>query len=168
MGTNSKLHVQFTDRHWVGLGSNGDTFSDRGYQNTWEVSCAQAGSSGLLVNYTGGNVGASFGTGTPASRAKTFLGQVEPVLPGISKKFNGRAAIDFWPGNPWTKGSYAYWKVGQYTKLAGVEREVEGRLGACHFAGEHTSVDFQGYLNGAVETGQRVADEIVASLTARR
>ena len=168
MGTNSKLHVQFTDRHWEGLGSNGDTFSDRGYQNTWEVSRAQAGNSGLLVNYTGGNVGASFGSGTPASRAKTFLGQVEPVLPGLSKKFNGRAAIDFWPGNPWTKGSYAYWKVGQYTKFAGVEREVEGRLGACHFAGEHTSVDFQGYLNGAVETGQRAADEVVASLTARR
>jgi monoamine oxidase len=45
-----------------------------------------------------------------------------------------------------------------------VEREVEGRLGACHFAGEHTSVDFQGYLNGAVETGERAANEILADL----
>lgn len=159
MGTNSKLLLQFTDRHWVGLGSNGETFADTGYQNTWEVSRGQPGTSGLLVNYTGGNYGATFGSGTPASRAQQFLAQIEPVLPGLSAKWNGKASIDFWTGYRWTKGSYSYWKVGQYTKFAGVERE---RQGNCHFAGEHTSVDFQGYLNGAVESGERVVNEILA------
>ena len=43
MGTNSKLHVQFLNRHWESLRSNGDTFSDRGYQNTWDVTRAQGG-----------------------------------------------------------------------------------------------------------------------------
>jgi monoamine oxidase len=42
------------------------------------------------------------------------------------------------------------------------ERE---RQGDCFFAGEHTSVDFQGYLNGAVETGERAAGEILDDLT---
>ena len=162
MGTNSKLNVGFTDRHWVGLDNNGDTTADTGYQNTWEVSRAQAGRSGILVDYTGGKVGASFGSGTALSRAKSFLGQLEPVLPGITKKFSGKAVLDFWPGYEWTKGSYSYWKAGQYTKFAGVEREVEGRTSACHFAGEHTSVDFQGYLQGAVETGARATGEILA------
>jgi monoamine oxidase len=161
MGTNSKLHVQFTSRPWRGLGYNGETFSDRGYQNTWEVSRAQAGASGILVNYTGGKVGASFGSGTPESRALQFLAQAEPVLPGITNAYNGRAAIEFWPGYEWTRGSYSYWKVGQYTKFAGMEGR---RQGTCHFAGEHTSIDFQGYLNGAVETGERAASEILADL----
>ncbi|HYN87836.1 MAG TPA: NAD(P)/FAD-dependent oxidoreductase, partial [Ardenticatenaceae bacterium] len=161
MGTNSKLHVQFTDRHWEGLGCNGDTFADTGYQNSWDVSRAQAGASGILVNYTGGNVGASFNRGTPSSRAQQFLQQIEPVLPGISAKWNGRATIDYWTGYEWTRGSYSYWKVGQYTQFAGVEREQQGN---CHFCGEHTSVDFQGYLNGAVETGERVASEVLADL----
>jgi monoamine oxidase len=161
MGTNSKLHVQFTSRPWRGLGYNGETFSDRGYQNTWEVSRAQAGASGILVNYTGGKVGASFGSGTPESRALQFLAQAEPVLPGITDAYNGRAAIEFWPGYEWTRGSYSYWKVGQYTKFAGMEGR---RQGTCHFAGEHTSIDFQGYLNGAVETGERAASEILADL----
>ncbi len=159
MGTNSKLHVQFTDRHWTTLDSNGETFADTGYQNTWEVSRAQAGAAGLLVNYTGGNYGASFGSGTPTSRAQQFLSQIEPVLPGISAKWNGKAFIDYWLGYRWTKGSYSYWKVGQYTKFAGMERQ---RQGNCHFAGEHTSIDFQGYLNGAVESGERAAGEILA------
>jgi monoamine oxidase len=161
MGTNSKLHAQFNTRHWESLGSNGDTFADTGYQNTWDVTRAQSGRSGILVDYTGGNVGASLGSGTPESHAKRFLGQLEPVLPGISARYNGRATLDFWPGYRWTRGSYSYWKVGQYTKVAGVERE---RQGNCHFAGEHTSVDFQGYLNGAVETGERAANEILADL----
>lgn len=159
MGTNSKMHVQFTDRHWVGLGCNGETYADTGYQNTWEVSRAQAGTSGLLVDYTGGIIGASFGSGTPSSRAQQFLNQIEPVLPGITPKWNGKATIDYWQGYPWTKGSYSYWKVGQYTKFSGMERE---RQGNCHFAGEHTSIDFQGYLNGAVESGERVVDEILS------
>jgi monoamine oxidase len=159
MGTNSKLHVQFSSRFWRTQGSNGDTFADTGYQNTWEVTRAQPGKSGILVDYTGGKIGASFGSGTPESRAKQFLAQLEPVLPGATKAWNGRAAVDFWPGYEWTKGSYSFWKVGQYQRFAGMEGR---RQGNCHFAGEHTSIDFQGYLNGAVETGQRAAGEILA------
>jgi monoamine oxidase len=165
MGTNSKLHLQFTERHWSRqLGCNGETFADTGYQNTWEVTRAQAGTPGILVDYTGGKIGASFGTGTATERAQQFLAQLEPVLPGITAKWNSKATLDYWTGNPWTKGSYSYWKVGQYTKFAGVEREREGRAQNCHFAGEHTSIDFQGYLNGAVETGQRAANEVIAAL----
>jgi monoamine oxidase len=61
----------------------------------------------------------------------------------------------------WTKGSYSYWKVGQYTQFEGAERQPEGNF---HFAGEHTAIDFQGYLNGGVESGERAAGEILAAL----
>jgi monoamine oxidase len=161
MGTNSKLHLQFTSRHWESLDCNGETFSDRGYQNTWDVTRAQPGASGILVDYTGGLVGASFGSGSPQQRAQQFLAQIEPVLPGLTAKWNGRATVDFWLGNRWTRGSYSYWKVGQYTRFAGVEGRPEGN---CFFCGEHTSIDFQGYLNGAVETGERAAGEVLDSL----
>jgi monoamine oxidase len=161
MGTNSKLHVQFDTRYWYPLGLNGDTFADTGYQNTWEVTRAQGGRSGILVDYTGGLVGASFGTGTPEQRAEQFLAQLEPVMPGITPHWNGRATVDFWPDYEWTRGSYSYWKVGQYTSFAGIEGRQEGNA---HFCGEHTSIDFQGYLNGAVETGERAAAEVIRDL----
>jgi len=161
MGTNSKLHVQFRSRHWESLDCSGETYSDRGYQNTWEVTRTQSGSSGILVDYTGGTVGASFGSGTPQQRAEQFLAQIEPVLPGLSAEWNGRATLDFWLGNRWSRGSYSYWKVGQYTRFAGIEGVPEGN---CFFCGEHTSIDSQGYLNGAVETGERVAGEVLDSL----
>lgn len=161
MGSNSKLHLQFTRRHWVALGNNGDTYADTGHQNTWEVTRAQAGPSGILVDYTGGNLAGTFGGGTPAQRAQQFLAQIETVLPGLTATWNGRATIDFWPGQPFSLGSYSYWQVGQYTRFAGVEREQQGNA---HFCGEHTSIEAQGYLEGAVESGQRAAGEVVADL----
>jgi monoamine oxidase len=161
MGTNSKLHVQFDQRHWNDIGSNGETFADTGYQTTWDVSRAQPGTSGILVDYTGGDIGASFGSGTPKKRAQQFLTQIEPVLPGLSQHWNGKATVDYWAGNEWTRGSYSYWKVGQYTSFAGIERRQEGNA---HFCGEHTSIDFQGFLNGAVETGERASHEVIDDL----
>ena len=162
MGTNSKLQLQFTDRHWRPLGGNGDSFADTGYQSTWEVTRAQPGTRGILVDYTGGRIGARFGPATTAADyARRFLAQIDPVLPGLAAKWNGKVTLDSWKEHPWTRGSYSYWKVGQYTAFSGVESEP---VGTCHFAGEHTSQDFQGYLNGAVETGQRAAAEILAAL----
>jgi monoamine oxidase len=161
MGTNSKLNVGFSRRHWRTLGFTGDSYADTGYQSTWEVSRAQPGTSGILVDYTGGKIGTTFATGTPQDLAKRFLRQIEPVMPGITAAWDGHATVDCWPTYRWTKGSYSYWKVGQYTRFSGAESEASG---SCHFAGEHTSQDFQGYLNGAVESGERAAGEVLAAL----
>ena len=83
------------------------------------------------------------------------------MLPGLSSQWNSRATVDWWAGNSYSLGSYSYWKVGQYTRFAGVEREPQDGV---HFCGEHTSIDAQGYLEGAVETGERAADEIMSAL----
>ena len=123
------------------------------------MSRAQPGAAGILVDYTGGRIGASFGSGTPDTRAKRFLAQIEPVLPGITNAYDGRATIDFWTAYKWTKGSYSYYKVGQYQKFGTAESDIAN--GNCHFCGEHTTQDFQGYLNGAVFTGMRVAAEVL-------
>jgi monoamine oxidase len=163
MGTNAKLHVGFSRRLWREQGCSGETYADLGYQNSWEVTRGQPGTAGVLCNYTGGTVGAAYTTAlTPQQHAARFLRQAEPVLPGLAGVWDGRTAtLDHWPSYRWTLGSYSYWKVGQYTAFGGAEGR---RSGTCHFAGEHTSQDFQGFLNGAVETGQRAAAEILGDL----
>jgi len=161
MGSNSKLNVQFDSRPWSALRCNGETYSDRGYQATWDVTRAQPGAAGILVDYTGGQIADTFANGTPEEHAAEFLAQIEPVLPGLSSRWNGRATVDWCAGNPYSLGSYSYWKVGQYTRFAGVERDPHEGV---HFCGEHTSIDAQGYLEGAVETGERAADEIISAL----
>src|SRR3989441_4569177 len=109
-GKNCKLQLQFNSRLWNqqgpwGLG-NGSTYSDTGYQNTWDVTRAQDGSTGILVDYTGGGVPLASFSGNPtdpkvvAGFAKTFLSQIEPVFPGITKQWNGIATLDVPLTNP--------------------------------------------------------------------
>jgi monoamine oxidase len=161
MGSNAKLQLQFKKRSWYRAGCNGEVFSDTGLQTTWEATRAQDGEKGILVNYTGGATASALVGGDPLLKAAQFLAQLEPVLPGITAKWNGKATLDAWLANPWSLGAYSYWKVGQYTAFSGAEGE---RSGNCHFAGEHTSIDYQGYLNGAVDTGIAAAKEILADL----
>jgi monoamine oxidase len=172
-GKNAKLHLQFNTRLWNTPGpwglSNGSSNSDTGYQNTWDVTRGQGGTTGLLVNYTGGGVPlASFGgdptnPSTVARFAQTFLRQLEPVFPGITQQWNGRATLDVPLTNPYLLGSYSYWKVGQYTQFSGYEkaRQPDPTTGKCHFAGEHCSQDFQGYMEGGASEGARAATEII-------
>jgi monoamine oxidase len=54
-GRNAKLQLQFKSRTWNGSGpwgiSNGSSYADLGYQNTWDVSRAQEGSAGIIKLY---------------------------------------------------------------------------------------------------------------------
>jgi monoamine oxidase len=96
--------------------------------------------------------------------AKTFLSQIEPVFPGITQQWNGRATLDVPLTNPFLLGSYSYWKVGQYVGFSGYEkaRQPDPTTGKCHFAGEHCSTDFQGYMEGGASEGARAANEILS------
>ena len=177
-GKNAKLHLQFNTRYWNtqgpwGLG-NGNTYSDTGFQNTWDVTRAQGGATGILVDYTGGGVPVASFKGDPtdpktvAKFAKTFLSQIEPLFPGITQQWNGRATLDVPLTNPFLLGSYSYWRVGQYTLFSGYEkaRQPDPITGKCHFAGEHCSTDFQGYMEGGASEGARAANEILSDYKA--
>jgi monoamine oxidase len=177
-GKNAKLQLQFNSRLWNTSGpwglSTGTSYSDTGYQNTWDVTRAQNGDTGILVDYTGGGVPLASFSGDPTNQdtvnqfAATFLSQLEPVFPGISAQWNGRATLDVPLANPFLLGSYSYWKVGQYTLFSGYEgaRQPDVNTGKCHFAGEHCSTNFQGFMEGGAEEGARAAGEILSDYKA--
>lgn len=154
MGMNAKMHLQFKSRHWQKLGSTGETYADTGYQCTWDQSRAQKGPNGLLVNFLGADKALALAGRTP----ELALSQMEPVMPGITAEWNGRVRTDDWPNSPFSRGAYSFYRPGQFTKFGGAEGEREGNV---HFCGEHTSRDWQGFMNGAVETGERAAKEIL-------
>src|SRR5262249_25059771 len=93
--------------------------------------------------------------------ANNCLKQLEHVFPGISQHYTGKAALSYPTGDPHLLGSYACWRVGQYTRFAGHEGVCQGPI---HFAGEHCSVEFQGFMEGAAREGRRAAEEIVRVL----
>jgi monoamine oxidase len=64
-------------------------------------------------------------------------------------------------GDPNLLGSYSCWLVGQYTLFSGYERVQQGHI---HFAGEHCSISFQGFMEGGAQQGARAANEILKSI----
>lgn len=160
-GTNAKLILGFQTRFWRNQGYNGDFFTDEPFQSGWDSSRLQPGSAGSLTLYFGGTPGVQVGAGTPQQQAAAFLPGVERVFPGAAAQYTGNAVRFHWPTYPFTRTSYACWKVGQYTTIAGAEFQPVGRL---FFAGEHTSIDYQGYMNGAAETGRRAAKLILKQI----
>jgi monoamine oxidase len=67
-----------------------------------------------------------------------------------------------WPTFPWTKGSYSCYRPGQWTTIAGSEGLPVGNL---FFAGEHCSYDFQGYMNGAAQSGADTAAAVMSKVS---
>ena len=63
--------------------------------------------------------------------------------------------------DPLLKLSYSYWRVGQYTAFSGYEGAQQGNI---HFAGEHCSTDFQGYMEGGAAEGARAAKEVLTQI----
>jgi monoamine oxidase len=62
-----------------------------------------------------------------------------------------------WERDPWAGGAYAVFTP----RFDPHDRELLGRaVGRVLLAGEHTSIQAQGYIEGAVESGERVAGEI--------
>jgi monoamine oxidase len=66
-----------------------------------------------------------------------------------------------WEHDPWARGGYAYFDPTFDPLWRAWLARPAGRV---VFAGEHTSHRWQGYMNGAIESGQRAAEEIVAMM----
>ena len=64
-----------------------------------------------------------------------------------------------WDHDPLARGGYAYFDPGFDPLWRAWLARASGRI---VFAGEHTSIKYQGYMNGAIETGLRAAAEISA------
>jgi monoamine oxidase len=170
-GRNAKLNMQFSSRSWYAQGSNGNLYSDLGIQNTWEVTRGQSGSTGILIDYSGGNIAAGFAPTTPYSNAATnpqvktyakqILAKLETVFPQITQQWNGKASLSTPFRDPLLNCSYSYWRTGQYTAFSGYEKAQQGNI---HFAGEHCSQDFQGYMEGGAAEGARAAKEVLTQI----
>jgi len=164
IGTNSKLHLEFERRAWQDDGLNGDTTSDTGLMVTWDGIISEPGATGVLVSFSGGGAGAghafpeAHGPAPPVTVAARDSDLVTVFGQSTLDAATGRGWLDSWADDQYALGSYAYWAVGQYTGLRGAGGTPEGPI---HFCGEHTSLEYAGFMNGAVESGERAAAEIL-------
>jgi len=155
-GYNSKTMTEFTEKVWRQTGSAlpanaGSFYGDFSSQSFWESSKMQTGNHGVLTCFQGGAAGGKAGDKNEAQ----ILADLEKLMPGLSARFV-RSSTQNWTEVATAGGSYACLLAGQYAQINGAQRSAElgGRF---QFAGEHISDEYQGYMNGAFETGLHAA-----------
>lgn len=161
LGYNSPTKVITAHRYrpWVEAGVSGLVYSDRSWQHTWEASDSLAATgAALLVQYPGGHQG-QYSSRHPQAQA---IEDLEVLFPGLQASRLPGLLSSPWLQDPFSQGAYACYTVGQWTTLHGSEGQHVDHL---YFAGEHCSRRYQGYMEGATETGEAVALAILRTLS---
>lgn len=166
-GRNSKLMVATTSRPWtdggmVGLRNtptSGSIYSDRGFQVVWDTSAGQAGKGGIITNFTADE----HAMGDEASLFRDLQKGLKTLAPKLLAALRPEKKTSFfWPRYPHTLASYCAPRVGQYCDM--IEEAGRSELdGAVLFAGEHTSTESFGFMNGAVDAGERTARQLLSA-----
>lgn len=155
-----KTLLQTRERFWEKANPHLESVgTDTIVGNVYHSSQNQNHRRGVLTFYSGGSSAEAMEKYSNAERVMQAQKVCGEIWPGADKLCEG-GFNQFWNAEEWARGSYAYFAPGQNTTIREWLSKPVGRI---HFAGEHTAV-WQGYMNGAVESGFRAAKEIDASI----
>lgn len=161
MGRSIKYLARVKRRYWRDAGLAPDAFTDGDVSLTWESTDGQKGEQAVLCAFSSADSADRCRARTGAALHAAYADALEPLFAGYARELVETRFAD-WPGEPWTLGGYSFPAPGEVTERLPRLRAGIGRL---HFAGEHTSSCFPGYMEGALESGARVARAIAGAST---
>lgn len=154
MGTNVKFLMAVKRRFWEPAKLASRSLTDGPVNLTWEDTNNQPGDNGAcLTAYSGGPWADLTTTWKPQERQEKYLEILEQLYPGIGGQLTATQYVN-WHNDPFARGSYSFPAPGQVTTIGPILEEGLGRL---HFAGEHCCPAFIGYMEGALQSGVRIA-----------
>jgi monoamine oxidase len=152
-GPATKVLLQFEKRFWKQLTGPSAYGSDRPTGAAWDANEQQSRTPGILTLLAGGRASRELrdiidsGGWKALVRRLGWLGRPTGLI---------AAASYTWEHDPWSRGGYAVFSPRFDPSLRAWLARPAGRI---LFAGEHTSLKWQGFMNGAVESGRRAAVE---------
>jgi monoamine oxidase len=122
----------------------------------------QKGTKGILCSYAVGDKAVDIAS-SPPDKLKYWIVEDVANANGLNWSANDSKEIAIamqqqpWQADPFTRGAYAFYRPGQWFT---VRRALQKRFGRVFFAGEHIA-DWQGFMEGAVQTGYQAAKAIL-------
>lgn len=160
-GTVIKTMAVYVRPFWREEGLSGQATSDVGPARVVFDNSPPDGSPGVLLGFIEGRLARRWGV-RPASERR------EAVLAGHARLFGERAAKPerfierVWSEEEWTRGCYGcLMTTGGWTEY-GIA--LRAPIGLLHWAGAETATVWNGYMDGAVRSGERAASEVLAAL----
>ncbi|HQE12080.1 MAG TPA: FAD-dependent oxidoreductase [Flavipsychrobacter sp.] len=180
-GNNTKLVLGYKGQPWRNKKNNamGYVFT-KDMVNGWDgtSNTSDNNTNGAYVAYFGGTFSKNLAvvsfknplappthvwrTELPKEQVTERVNQLGAIFKQSKEQFLDKHVFVNWIDYPFVKASYSCYKPGQWTTIAGLEMLP---VGNCYFAGEHCSEQFQGFMNGAAETGRHVAEVLMMKAT---
>jgi monoamine oxidase len=162
-GTIIKVNAIYDEPFWRAEGLKGFAFATDGPVLAAFDNSPPSGSPGALCGFIKGDHSRRLARLEPARRR-------DEVLAGLGRFFGARARAPEayhelnWAAERWTRGCFAaHFPPGVWTRYGPTLREPCGRI---HWAGTETAAVWNGYMDGAVRSGERAAGEALEALEA--
>ncbi len=155
-GTCIKCVAQYAEPFWRNEGYSGQSVAPQKTIRVTFDNTAPDSKSGLLMGFIEGDQARHWGTKSDVERRKE-------VLKCFAAVFGADALmpLDYvdrdWAAEPYTRGCYAALKgPGTWTSYGNLGRQP---IGALHFAGTETASEWYGYIEGGLQSAERVTEE---------
>ncbi len=164
MGTVYKIHCIYPTPFWREAGLSGQVTNYRGVAATVFDNSPASGTPGVLLVFVEGDEARAWSTRSANERRAAVLGD-------LGHYFGEQAAQpteyieQFWAAEEYSRGCYAgYMPPGVWSAFGPALRAPVGRL---FWAGTETATEWNGYMDGALQSGERAANEALALLGIR-
>jgi monoamine oxidase len=165
MGSVIKMVATYARPFWREAGYSGEAVSDAGPIRLCFDDCGPHGDHPALVGFFLGDTGKTW-TGKPVEeRRRAALESLARFFGPEALSPTAYADLD-WIAEPWSTGCYV--GLPRLGTLTGILDALRTPCGRVHWAGTETAREGCGYLDGAVESGERAATEVLARLSSSR
>jgi len=157
----TKAAASYPNPFWRARGLNGSTLSTDGLVNATFDDSPEDGRPGVVFGFVGGDSSRRFAALGPAARRRTVLAELAELL-GPEAMHPTEFFYTQWPEQRWSRGApVGIYPPGLMTTYGHAIREPVGRI---HWAGTETSTYWNGYMDGAIRSGERAAAEVLEEL----
>jgi monoamine oxidase len=162
MGMLMKAEAVYPTPFWRAKGLTGQFLTTEGPVGYAFDNSPPDGSVGVLAGFVGGTQNLTYGPMSPDVRRAAVLNQFASIF----KDPRFLTPVEYfdmdWTTEEWSRGGpTALFGPGTLVEFGPALRAAVGRI---HWAGTETSDYWQGYMDGAVRSGERAAAEVLAAL----
>jgi monoamine oxidase len=160
-GTLTKVAATYARPFWREAGLTGTAVSTGGPVSATFDDSPPDGSIGIVFGFVGGDFARSYNATAPAVRREQVLKQYAQFFGNQALKPTGFFETS-WSGEEWTRGCPV--GIPSTGTLLAYGSRLRAPVGRLHWAGTETSTYWNGYMDGAVRSGERAAAEVLAAL----
>jgi monoamine oxidase len=160
-GTLTKVTAVYDKPFWRADGLSGSAVSTDGLVSATFDDSPESGAPGVLFGFVGGDSARAYNAMSPQEGRDAVLGEFAALF-GAKAKSPASYFDTRWTGEQWTRGCPVA-IAGPGTLLAYGEW-LRRPIGRIHWAGTETSTYWNGYMDGAVRSGERAAQEVLDAL----